>query len=67
MCRVPALTTTMPHTHVQRDVEAEKEAGLAAEKDARAMAQRVAAAQRAEKEVSNGLCVLYVWCWVACM
>jgi hypothetical protein len=49
----------MPQTHVQRDVEAEKEAGLAAEKDARAMAQRVAAAQRAEKEVRGCVCM---WC-----
>lgn len=35
----------------RRDVEAEKAEGLAAERDAREMAQRVAAAQRAEKEV----------------
>lgn len=38
---------------MNRDVEAEKAEGAVAEQEARAMAQRVAAAQKAEREVGG--------------
>lgn len=52
------------YNNTPRDVEAEKTEGLAAERDAREMAQRVAAAQRAEKEVRFCVCGCV---WSACL